>query len=434
MPLGKSNSRVAIVGTGISGLGCAYFLHSRCDLTLYDQNSYVGGHTNTIEVNHRGESAVFDTGFMVFNHVTYPNLHRFFGNIGVPTQPTDMSFGVQHLPSNLEYCGTGWNGLFAQRRNLVRPRHWRMLRQIDRFNREAIETLRDESFPEMTVNDYVQQRGYGRDFLDLFLIPMSGAVWSTPRGKMLEFPVQTLLRFFHNHGFLGLNTQHPWWTVTGGSREYVRRLSHFLEGRVQLDTPVIRVETQGNGVDVTTQSGKTTRHDKVILACHADQALQILSQPNPLAKSLLGEFQYQQNLATVHTDTTVMPRTRRAWASWNYRMTSGTDGQLESQTIYWMNRLQGVSDRNDYFVSINGGDSIDRSRVLREIKYEHPLFGLGAIRAQKRLPQLNQLGHETGIFFAGSYFRYGFHEDAFTSSVDCCRELTGSDVWPDGRS
>lgn len=426
--------RVAIVGTGVAGLGCAYFLRSRCDLTLFEQNAYAGGHTNTIDVSTNGESTAFDTGFMVFNRVTYPNLCRFFETLQVPTQPTNMSFSVQHRPSGLEYCGTGWSGLFAQRQNVFRPRFWSMLRQIDRFNREAAITLAASDAPEVSLSEYVREGGYGSDFLELYLIPMSGAVWSTPAKQMLEFPARTLLRFFQNHGFLGLNTQHPWWTVTGGSREYIRRLLPLIGGRVRLESRVHRVERRNRSVCVTTEDGRSEEFDKVILACHGDQALRILASPDRLEQRLLGEFHYQENLATVHTDASVMPRCRRAWASWNYRIDTDPNAGSASQTIYWMNSLQSVSNRTDYFVSINGEGTIRPERVLRKIRYEHPLFSLGAVRAQSELPKLNQQGRESGVFFAGSYFRYGFHEDAFTSALDCCRILAGEDVWPGTRA
>ncbi len=426
--------RLAIVGSGIAGLGCAYFLRSRYALSLYEQNDYIGGHTNTIDVTYRGESASFDTGFMVYNPVTYPNLWRFFAELQVPAQPTLMSFSVQHCPTGLEYCGSGLSGLFAQRRNLLRPRHWRMLQAMARFNREAVQTLRDESNLDLTVAEYVEQRGYGPDFLDLFLLPMSSAVWSTPRDEMLRFPAHTLLRFFYNHGFLGLKGRHPWWTVTGGAREYVRRLEPHLGNRFRLRKRVVQVTKVREGVEVQTEDGAVESYDRVILACHGDQALGLLSSPHPLAQTLLQEFRYQPNLATVHTDASVMPRRRRIWSSWNYRISADKNGKMTSQTTYWMNSLQGVSERNPYFVSINAGDSVDRRTVLREISYEHPLFSLGAIRAQRELPRLNQLGHETGIFFAGSYFKYGFHEDAFTSALNCCRELTGADIWPGSAS
>lgn len=420
-----ARERLAIVGTGIAGLGCAHFLQHRFDLTLFEAGAHAGGHSNTIDVPEGDGSVCFDTGFMVFNHVTYPHLTRLFRELEVPTAPTDMSFSVQHVGERLEFCGSSLNHLFAQRRNLLRPRFYRLLRAIHRFNGEAVAALEDPRWREATLGEFVEQRGYGRDFLDLYLVPMSSAVWSTPPGGMLEFPAVTLLRFFHNHGFLGLHTQHPWWTVTGGSREYVRRLVRPLADRIRLRAPVTAVRRGPGGVAVTWEGGGPERFDRVILACHGDQALGLLADARPEEREILREFRYQPNLATIHTDAAVMPRARLAWSSWNYRISPGPDGAPRRQTIYWMNRLQGVSRRADYFVSINGEDTVDPGRVIRRIPYEHPLFTLGAIRSQARLPGLNRREDGGGVYLAGSYFRYGFHEDAFGSAVDLARVLLG---------
>ncbi len=422
--------RLAIVGTGIAGLGCAHFLHDRHELAVFDVARRPGGHSHTIDVREGGRTVAFDTGFMVFNRVTYPRLTRLFRQLEVPVEPTDMSFSVQHRPSGLEYCGSSLAHLFAQRANLIRPGFYRLLLQVDRFNREAIDALDDPEWRDLTVGEYVRRRGYGDGFLDLYLIPMSGAVWSTPPGRMPEFPVATLLRFFHNHGFLGLHTQHPWWTVTGGSREYVRRLVRPFAGSLRLGEGVAAVRRGASDVEVVLGDGRRERFDRVILACHADQALALMADADPAERALLGEFAYQPNEAVVHTDSSVMPRTRRAWAAWNYRIEPAAvgDAGVRTQTVYWMNRLQGVSDRANYFVSINGGGSVDPARVVRRIDYEHPLFTLGAIRAQ---PGLRRLNAEPGrrVFLAGSYFRYGFHEDALGSALDLARVLTGEDLF-----
>jgi len=430
--------RVAIVGTGIAGLSSAYFLHRRFDLVLFEQAARLGGHTHTVDVQEPGRQVAFDTGFMVFNRVTYPLLTRFFRELGVPTQPTSMSFSVQHLPSGLEFNGTSLNHLFAQRSNLFRPSFYRLLLTIDRFNAEAVAALDDPRWHSMTVAEYVRERGYGERFLELFLVPMSSAVWSTPPALMLEFPAVTLLRFFHNHGFLGLETQHPWWTVTGGAREYVRRLRALLgDDCFRLRAPVTRVRRLATGgAEVLTRDGRTERFDRVLLATHADQALALLSDPDPEERAVLGAFRYQSNVATVHTDTSVMPKTRRAWASWNYRMNAGSDGCLEPQTVYWMNSLQGVSDRQSYFVSINGADTVEPSKVLRRIDYEHPLFNQEARAAQARLPGLNARSPGQAVYFAGSYFRYGFHEDAFGAGLAAARAIAGERfydhaAWPE---
>jgi len=415
--------RLAIIGTGIAGLGCAHFLHRRYELSLYEKNDYPGGHSNTVSVTENQRSVPIDTGFMVFNRVTYPNLTRLFAELGVAIKPTDMSFSVMHRPTGLEYCGSSLNHLFAQRRNLLRPRFWRMLAQINRFNTEAMAALAGTEFQNHTLGDYVRERRYGEDFLNFYLVPMSSAVWSTPPDLMLEFPALTLLRFFHNHGFLGLHTQHPWLTVVNGARAYVERLTAPFRDKIRLERGATSVSRVAGKVLVTDASGRTESFDHVILASHADDTLRLLTDADERERAVLGEFKYQPNSALLHTDESVMPRSRRCWAAWNYRMDGDAEGRISPSTIYWMNRLQGVSDRQNYFVSINGEKSVNPNTVLKRIHYEHPVFNRGAIQAQAELPRLNE--RMTSVFFCGSYFRNGFHEDAFTSALDLCRRLTG---------
>jgi uncharacterized protein len=425
-------ARLAIIGTGIAGLGCAHFLRRDFDVTVFDQNTYPGGHSNTVMVDEpgTGRSLPVDTGFMVFNKVTYPHLTRLFTTLGVETKPTNMSFSVRHAQIGLEYNGTSLNHLFAQRRNLLNPRFYRMLANINRFNKEAVAALSDPAVQEMSLGDFVRGRGYGEDFLTLYLSPMASAVWSTPAELMYSFPAVTLLRFFHNHGFLGLNTQHPWFTVSGGSKAYVEKLVAPWKEKIRLGEGVAQVTRPGNGVYVTLKSGIVQIFDKVIIACHGDQALKLLTDPRPDESRLLGEFKYQPNMATVHTDTSVMPRTRKAWASWNYEINKGPAGEPSTATHYWMNSLQGVSDKENYFVSINRPEAVDPKKVIRRIAYDHPLFNLGALRAQKELPTLNTASAgNTGTYFAGSYFRYGFHEDALLSAVNLSQVLLSRDPW-----
>lgn len=415
--------RIAIIGTGIAGLGCAHFLHRRFDLTLYEKNDYPGGHTNTVTVAEADRPVPIDTGFMVFNEVTYPNLTRLFRDLGVATKPTNMSFSVQHLPSGLEFCGTSLNHIFGQRKNLFRPRFWKMVMQINRFNTEAVEALSTPHYQNHTLGEYVRARKYGDDFQNYYLVPMSSAVWSTPPERMLEFPAVTLLRFFHNHGFLGLHTQHPWFTVVNGAKSYVEKITAPFREKICLKRGATSVRRDSGAVKVTDVSGATETFDQVIFASHADETLKMLADADVQERELLGEFKYQPNSALLHTDASVMPKTKRCWSAWNYRIDRSVNGKISPSTIYWMNRLQGVSDRQNYFVSINGENSVNPNLILKRIQYEHPLFSLGAMRAQRELPKLNE--RMSNIFFCGSYFRYGFHEDAFTSALELSRLLTG---------
>lgn len=430
---------IAIIGSGIAGLGCAWFLQHDFEVTVFEADGHIGGHANTVTVHEAGRAVPIDTGFMVFNHVTYPRLLRLFRTLDVPTKPTDMSFGVRHGPRRLEYRGSSLNHLFAQRRNLLRPSFYRMLRQIDRFNREAVAALDTPEVGAQTLAEYVAARGYGADFLQLYLVPMSSAVWSTPPEEMLRFPAATLLRFFHNHGFLGLHTQHPWWTVDGGSRVYVDKLIADFRDRIHLRTPVRQVTRRAGGVEVKTDAGTQT-FDQVVFACHAPTSLAILgANATPLERKLLSAFRYQPNTATLHTDTSVMPRTRLAWSAWNYRLEADPGGTaspvgdvaaLHTSTHYWMNRLQGVSDRADYFVSINGEAVVDPAKIITTIAYEHPLFDVAARDAQQQIAALNAgalLGNQT--FFSGAWQGYGFHEDGLASAESVAQRLLRRDPW-----
>ncbi len=417
--------KIAIIGTGVSAMAAGYFLRHKCDITFFEKEDYAGGHTNTLKVEEDGQPVYIDSAFMVFNHVTYPNLVKFFTTLGIEEKDTNMSFSVQHLPSGLEYCGTGLNGLFAQRRNLFRPRHYRMLTGINRFNKEAREVLEDKAYVDWTVERYVSARGYGRDMLEHYLIPMSSAVWSTPPERMLEFPIVTLVRFFKNHGFLGLNTQYQWKTLVGGSRQYRDKVMQLFADKVYLSSPVKAVHRRSGQIEIVTADDRRHSFAKVILAAHADQSLAMLADATKQERELLRKFKYQPNTATLHTDASIMPRTRQAWSSWNYRIKE-VDGRTLPTTIYFMNKLQHVSRKTDYFVSINDTGDIDRSKVIWEKEYHHPLFDVEAIKAQPQLNQLNQNGH---TYFCGAYFKYGFHEDGFTSGMNVAQRIVGELQW-----
>lgn len=412
--------RIAIIGTGISGLACAHFLHPHHDITVFEKDDRIGGHSHTVTVREGDRDLPLDTGFMVYNEVTYPLLTRLFRELDVRTKETSMSFSVQHTDDRVEFNGGSLNLLFGQRRNLLRPRFWRMLTRIDRFNRETVAELESPRHYEITLEEYVRLRGYGEDFLQWYLVPMAAAVWSSPPERIRNFPAHTLMRFWHNHGFLGLDTQHPWRTVDGGSRCYVAKLSSPFEDRIHRGSGV-RGLTPGN--QVILEDGTSHVFDRIVVAAHGDQALRMVEDPTTIEREILGAFHYQDNKAVVHTDTSVMPRTSRCWASWNYRIDQG-----RHSTHYWMNSLQGVSERENYFVSINP-TGLDEKKIIRRMSYEHPLFDLKAITAQTRLQELHGAGDETGRYYCGAWQRYGFHEDGLWSASRLCEHILGKDPW-----
>ena len=413
---------IAIIGTGIAGMGCGHFLHKRYDIEFYEQNSYIGGHTNTVYVEEEGRKIPIDTGFIVFNNVTYPNLVRLFKQLKVEVKPTKMSFGVQHIPSGLEY---GSLNLFAQKRNYLNPGFWRMLFQIKRFYAEAGEILENERYASYSLLDYVKEKHYGNDFLYNYIVPMSSALWSTPTDITLQYPARALVRFFKNHGLLGINTQVQWCTVQNGSWQYRDKLIAPFKHKIQVGKAAKKVIREDGKVVIIASDGSEKKYDKVIFACHADQALRLIYDRTELENSLLSPFKYQKNIATLHTDEAVMPKIRSTWSAWNYRV-ENIRGELTSTTIYDMNCLQEVSKKKNYFVSINDPGVVDRSKIIRRIEYEHPIFTTETARAQESLQVLNENGVS---YFCGSYFRFGFHEDAFTSAVNLCSKLLVQDAW-----
>lgn len=410
--------KIAIIGTGVAGMGCGHFLHEKYDLTFFEELDYIGGHTNTVTVEEDGKPVYIDTGFMVFNYQTYPNLCALFEEIKAPVKKTDMSFSVQYLPAKLEYSGSSMNHLFAQRRNIFNPAFLKMLMQINRFNKESVEILDDPKYADYSIGKYIEEFGYSQDMLWKYLIPMSSAVWSTPMKDILDFPAVSLIRFFKNHGFLGLDTQHQWYTLHNGSQSYRELLIAPFRDKIKLNKRVAVVERLEDGkVKVLADDGTGGKFDKVIMACHADQAYRIIRKKTKDEERLLSKFKYQPNKAVLHTDRNLMPKKKLAWSSWNYRVEE-KDGELVPSTIYWMNRLQQVSEKQDYFVSVNPSDQLDPAKIIKEIDYEHPLFDVAAMQAQQELHLLNQTGP---VYYCGSYFKYGFHEDAYASAVELCK-------------
>lgn len=362
-----------------------------------------------------------DSAFMVYNEQTYPNLTRLFSELNVVTKPTDMSFSVQYLASGLEYCGTGLSGLFAQRKNVLSPAHWSLLLEIHRFNTQALELLTTDQYVALSLAEYVKIRRYSDHFVHKFLVPISSAVWSTPPDLMLKFPAVTLVRFFKNHGFLGLRGHYQWRTVVDGSQKYREKLLAPLKGKIRLNDSVLSVYRVGGKVMVVDNHGSKRLFDKVVLASHADESLRMLTDASPKEREVLSKFQYQSNRAILHTNESIMPKEKRAWSSWNYRI-----GNHQPTTIYWMNHLQHISRKKNYFISINDSGEVDPAKILWEAQYTHPVFDVPAIRAQDQLADLNQNGC---VYFCGGYFKYGFHEDALTSGLTVARTILGQLPW-----
>jgi predicted NAD/FAD-binding protein len=403
--------RIAIIGTGIAGNVAAWKLRGRYDITVYEAGGYVGGHTNTIDVDEAGASLAVDTGFIVYNEKTYPNFIRILDEIGQASKPTEMSFSVHAADGRLEYNGSSLNGLFAQRRNLFRPSFHRMVRDILRFFRDA--TADVQRFGRhMMLGEYLSARGYSKEFVDDYLVPMAAAIWSAGPGGILAMPALFLVRFFKNHGLLQLQDRPQWRVIEGGSREYVRRLVQGHADRIRLDEPVTSVARTAGGVQVTSPRSGTEMYDYVFMACHSDQALELLRDPTSDEREVLGAIQYQPNEAVLHTDIGVLPQRRRAWAAWNYCIPEDRHGRVA--VSYNMNILQGLDARETYVVTLNDGRRIDPGKVIRRIQYDHPMYTLETIAAQRRQHELN-CGR---TFYCGAYWRNGFHEDGVVSALD----------------
>ncbi len=410
----------AIIGTGIAGMACAHYLKDQFDLTIYEKNNYTGGHTNTVSVKEDDKLIPVDTGFMVFNEATYPNLIELFDELGIESVETDMSFGVQHRIKGIEYACTNLKTFFAQRVNFVRPRHWKLLTEILRFFREAKAYMTESHTDTISLKAFLASRRFTKSFTENYLLPMTAAIWSTPPSMMLEYPALSLFRFLENHKLLGVGIQLKWRTVKGGSSTYRDKIMDPLKERIHSNSQVKTVINQGDKARVALLSGESATYDHVIVATHADQALALLDSPTRDQQKYLSAFSYTKNPVVLHSDPSVMPAERNAWASWNFRMEKNESEETVSSTHYWMNNLQNVSDRHDYFVSVNYAGQIDPSTVHWSMTYEHPVFTGKSIEAQKHLPSLNNNGP---LYFCGSYYRNGFHEDALVSALDVVKRL-----------
>lgn len=415
------SQKIAVIGTGIAGMAAAWLLSERHEVTVYEAASRLGGHSNTVDAVTGSGVVAVDTGFIVYNEPSYPNLTALFRHLGVPTQASDMSFAVSMNDASLEYAGTDLFGLFAQRSNLVRPRFWSMLRDLARFYRETRTNLVLLSDTTTSLGDYLDANGYGRAFQEDHLLPMAAAIWSTPAGRARDYPLAAFIKFCANHGLLQFTNRPVWRTVTGGSRQYVSRLTARYAERIRLGAPATAVLHDGDGVVVRDAAGDARRFDQVVIAAHADQALAMLDRPSDDERRVLGAFGYTTNEAILHQDALLMPQRRSVWASWNYLGQRDSAGAAPCIT-YWMNRLQNLPDSEPIFLTLNPPVPPDPAKVLHRETYQHPLFDAGAMQAQQALWSLQG---ERNIWFCGAYFGAGFHEDGLQAGLAVAEAIGG---------
>ena len=412
--------KIAIVGTGISGLGAAYLLSPHHEVSIYEKNGYIGGHSRTINVVSGNERFAVDTGFIVFNNWNYPNLMGLFKLLDVPYVKSSMSFGVSIDEGWLEYS----SGEIFALRNLLRFNYWGMLRDITRFNKAALAFL--EKDPNLSLGECLEQLKMGAWFKNYYLLAMGAAIWSCPLETILAFPARTFVQFFKNHGLLSLSNRPQWYTVRGGSKEYVKRLTASFSDNIALNCGVTKVTRQGEQVAITDTTGATNVYDQVIFACHADEAIALLADPEPRLKAVIGAFSYQENRIVVHSDTRFMPKSRKSWSSWVYLSEGKQDSKPAVSLSYWMNNLQPLGTNMPVLVTLNPGKQPDEALIHDEHTFTHPIFDAAAIQAQQ---EIDSIQGENGLWFCGAYQRYGFHEDGLLSAVNIAQKMGVAIPW-----
>ena len=407
----KKNFKIGIIGAGISGLGCAYMLSDKNDVEVFESSPSVGGHARTIFVGKDSEVPV-DTGFIVFNYENYPHLTRMFENLKVPVKKSDMSFAASIGNGAIEYGMSSFNMMAAQRRNVIRPKFWNMMRDIIRFNGSALDLSRD---PNLSLGEFLDQMKMGEWFRNYYFLPISGAIWSSTPEQMEVFPAKSLVQFFNNHSLLSWNTN-QWYTVDGGSQQYVSRISKAIieaGGKIKVSSKVVAVKRNETGLFLKTDNGDWQKFDKIIFACHSDQALKILENPTKEESKIIGSIKYQSNRAIVHSDTNQMPKRKRAWASWVYKSKHMKPDPKVGIT-YWMNSLQSLPTDQQIFVSLNPSSDINEDLIFDEATFEHPVFDKAAFQAQDDLRGIQGLN---STYYCGAWTRFGFHEDGYESAI-----------------
>jgi len=413
--------RVAVVGAGVAGLTAAWLLQRRYRVDLYDANDYAGGHTRTVTIPDGPDAGTpIDTGFIVMNHRNYPMLTRIFDQLGVELGDSDMSFSYHCRRTGYAYAGTNLGTLFAQPRNLLNARHWGMLRDILRFNRVAAQALKAGSLNGETLGEYIHREKLGTAFAEHYLLAMGAAIWSAPSREIRDFPAEPFLHFFSNHGLLSVNQRPQWRYVSGGSRRYVERMLRDFRGTVNLRRPARSIRRDAAGVRIEFRDGSEARYDYAVVASHADESLALLADASPEERKLLGAWRYQRNHAVLHTDEDILPPVRRAWASWNFVREEGEHLERPVSVTYHMNRLQRLRTARNYLVTLNPGREIRPTAIVDETGFTHPMYSHASLATQSRLPSLNGVNR---TYFCGSYFGYGFHEDAARSGVQAAEQL-----------
>ncbi len=405
---------IAIIGSGISGLTAAYLLSREHQVTVFEKNDYIGGHTATKEVDLDGKTYAIDTGFIVYNERTYPNFIKLLGQLGIEQQKTEMSFSVMNPASNLEYNGSTLNTLFAQRRNLLRPSFWRLIKDILCFN-SLCKTLhqQDDIDPALTLGEFLQTHQFGDEFCQNYILPMGAAIWSSSLGEMMQFQLKFFVRFFYNHGLLDIQNRPQWFVIPGGSKQYIAPLIQSFKNNIRLNCDIQTVTRKDSHVEITLANGKTERFDEIVLACHSDQALSLLADTTEQEREILSNIPYRNNQVVLHTDIQLLPQRLLAWASWNYHLDSDID--RPACVTYNMNILQGIQSETTFCVTLNNTGQIDPDKIINTFDYAHPIFNQASLAAQQRRSEI--CGHNR-THFAGAYWHNGFHEDGVRSAVE----------------
>lgn len=405
--------KIAIIGSGISGLSAAYYLNGKHDIQIFEKENYIGGHTHTVDV----EDQAIDSGFIVFNDKTYPNFKGLMDTLGVQYRPTEMSFAVRNDKWGLEYNGNNLNTLFADRKNLLRPKFYKLILDILRFNKLCKLGNYDKS---LTLSQFLKANKFGKWFCDGYILPMGSAIWSMGLDEMLDFPLEFFVKFFHNHGLLDINNRPQWYTISGGSRNYTPKLTALFKNKILINTPVAKVKREDNDVEIELHDGSKELFDEVIFACHSDEALKLLSDATDKEKEILGAIKYSKNEVVLHTDTSLLPKRPLAYASWNYLMTNVS--QNMATLTYDMNILQGLNCTKIYCVTLNATNLINPDKILASFNYSHPVYSSDAVKAQQRFDEISGVNK---THFCGAYWANGFHEDGVTSALKVSNRING---------